>query len=147
MKGGNDTDRAQFPSHMNEIGYMLGSFDNFDHDDGSSLSGTKSNHDTVTVVYQERKVGDQISRKPKISECENLKPCVNVVEKLPCQKLASFSRPSNFKNLPLPQSLNTNLPDPIYEKNCHCILFQLFNEAIEIQQTSVYCFMFCYWMW
>ena len=107
--------RATLPSHMSSGRQTIGSFDNFDNEDASSLSGTRSNHDTVTVIYQECNPDDQITRKPNISDCGDLLPHINMVEKLPCQQLVPYERPPNFKTLPLPETLKTGHPDPIYE--------------------------------
>ena len=121
MKG--EKDRAPLPRHLSLHRNTIGSFDNFDHGDSSSLSGTKSNHDTVTVIYQERECNlsqadkAHVSRKPKISDCKDLKPSAHIVEKLPCQELAPFARPADFKKIPLPQDLMTGSPDPIYEED------------------------------
>ena len=115
MKGKND--RSPLPNHLSKSRPTIASFDNFDHDDKSSISGTKSNHDSVVVVFQKCSPEDQISRKPNISECENLIPCTNLTEKLPCQKLETYARPPDIKKLPLPPSLPTGLPDPGYEDN------------------------------
>ena len=80
-------------------------------------SRTKSNHDSVVVVFQKCSPEDQINRKPNISECENLMPCTNLTEKLPCQKLEAYAKPPDIKKQPLPPSLPTGLSDPDYEDN------------------------------
>ena len=44
--------KVPLPSHMNHSDYILCAFDNFNHTDRNSMSGTESNNDTVSVVFQ-----------------------------------------------------------------------------------------------
>ena len=127
-KGLGKIDKSPLPIHLRKSRPTIDSFDNFDHDARwqveSSISGTKSNHDSVVVVFQRCSPEDQISRKPNISECENLMPCTDLTEKQPCQKLEIYARSPDIKKLPLPPSLPTGLPDPDNEHNRKFEIFQ-----------------------
>ena len=50
------------PSHFSAKQFTIGAFDNFDHADRSSPSGTFSNHDTVMTLFQVKP--DALNSKP-----------------------------------------------------------------------------------
>ena len=41
-------------SHLNTSDFMIGAFDNFNHRDASSLSGSQATNDTVLVLFQNK---------------------------------------------------------------------------------------------
>ena len=53
------------PSHFVKENFTAAALDNFDYTDGSSTSGMLSNHDTVTVLFQEKP--EVLPSKPKMS--------------------------------------------------------------------------------
>ena len=53
------------PSHFVKENFAVAALDNFDHTDRSSTSGMLSNHDTVTVLFQEKP--EVLPSKPKTS--------------------------------------------------------------------------------
>ena len=53
------------PSHFLKDHFSICAFDNFDHADRSSLSGTHSDHDTAVVMFQV---------KPDIIACDSNEP-------------------------------------------------------------------------
>ena len=78
------------PSHFNTDDFTSAAFDNFDFNDRSSLSGTKSTHDTVTVLFQEISPNNLSSRKPALSEIGiNRRPLKGL---LPCQMITNHTK-------------------------------------------------------
>ena len=70
-------------SHFVKENFTIAALYNFDHTDRSSTSGMLSNHDTVTVLFQEKP--EVLPSKPKKSDV-----CIQQSEqsrKLPCQEL------------------------------------------------------------
>ena len=75
-------------SHFVKENFTIAALDNFDHTDRSSTSGMLSNHDTVTVLFQEKP--EVLPSKPKKSDV-----CIQQSEqssKLPCQELRLCNR-------------------------------------------------------
>ena len=58
-------ERPQLPSHFSKVHFSICAFDNFDHADRSSLSGTHSDHDTAVVMFQVKP--DIIPSKPNVT--------------------------------------------------------------------------------
>ena len=53
IKQTNDTEiTVPLESHFSASSFTLSAFDNFDHNDNSSLSGKKSTHDTTITLFQ-----------------------------------------------------------------------------------------------
>lgn len=101
------------PSTFTVGAYVCGAMDNGDFGDRSSLSGTESDHVTMQVLFQE-KVSAQDSKCP-VSEMNLGNINAHLPEKLPCQEVAFYLKPSvkpclpaNFKVLE-ETSVNSNL--------------------------------------
>ena len=81
------------PSHFVSDSFTSAAFDNFDHRDRSSPSGTESNHETVLTLFQIKPV--QTSSKPYKSSvqlqlsdtsnlsCQQIKPFISKKDKVP----------------------------------------------------------------
>ena len=108
--------RVPLPAHFNTEEFTIAAADNFDHEDSSTLSGKKSNHDSVTVLFQNLKDGDEQNRKEKISEIGLHPQDTKFVDKLECQKLQHFiyDKKSGKKSVPLPSDF-VAVPNPTYE--------------------------------
>ena len=86
--------------------FTIAAFDNFDHTDRSSRSGMLSNHDTVTVLFQQKP--EVLPPKPKksyiyIQQSEQS-------NKLPCQELTLCNR--GKKELILPETFTVSQENP-----------------------------------
>ena len=83
-------DKMPLPSHMNREEFIIAATDNFDHDDKSSLSGTKSNHDTVVVLFQNINPEKPLNRKEKVSDMHPLPTTARTNELLACQRVLPY---------------------------------------------------------
>ena len=105
-------ERVPLPSHLNRSDFTIAAIDNWDHGDKSSLSGTKSNHDSVTVLFQNKTTDNCTLRKPKLSDftftSDNRK-----MNPLKCQALETYQKPPT-KKLSLPLDFPV-VPNPTYE--------------------------------
>ena len=82
IKQTNDTEiTIPLPSHFSASSFTLSAFDNFGHNDNSSLSGKKSTHDTMITLFQVKP--STPANKPLKSEVNLL--CINSFLPLPCQ--------------------------------------------------------------
>ena len=122
IKQTNDTEiTVPLPSHFSASSFTLSAFDNFDHNDNSSLSGKKSTHDTAITLFQVKP--STPVNKPLKSEV-NLSS-INSFSPLPCQIISKYNLP---KQLILPESFSVE--EQIYEcqpkinesENCNFIL-------------------------
>ena len=75
------------PSHFSKDEFTIGAFDNFNHSDRSSLSGTFSNHDTVMTLFQVKP--EQPSKKPDKTQID-LTKVTTKGKLLPCQEKQLF---------------------------------------------------------
>ena len=99
---------VSLPSHFSKEMFTLAAFDNFDHQDRSSPSGTKSNHDTVMTLFQE---------KPNQSFQTSQIFCgYGISITLPCQKLLPYK--GVRKQLPLDPSFSVDM-EIFYKKEKH----------------------------
>ena len=122
IKKTHDTEiTVPLPSHFSASSFTLSAFDNFDHNDNSSLSGKKSTHDTAIKLFQVKP--STPVNKPLKSEV-NLSS-INSFSPLPCQIISKYNLP---KQLILPESFSVE--EQIYEcqpkinesENCNFIL-------------------------
>ena len=90
--------QTPLPSHFSKSDFTIGALDNADFKDSSSLSGTKSSHDTVMVLFQNCTV--KTGKKPNLSEVNINTSYRKLSTSLPCQHLKECSRPSVKPNLP-----------------------------------------------
>ena len=113
------------PAHINTKEFAMAAFHNFDHEDMSTTSGTKRNHDTVTVIFQNVGKDDMQVRKEKVSEFGPLPPYSDLVDKLDCQKLQTYIyNKATDKKAPLPsQFLATK--NPQYEDDCRSSIISM----------------------
>ena len=87
IKQTNDTEiTVPLPSHFSASSFTLSPFDNFDHNDNSSLSGKKRTHDTSCQVKPFTPVN-----KPLKSEIDLLS--INSFSPLPCQIISKYNLP------------------------------------------------------
>ena len=107
IKQTNDTEiTVPLPSHFSASSFTLSAFDNFDHNDNSSLSGKKSTHDTAITLFQVKP--STPVNKPLKSEVNLLS--INSFSPLPCQIISKYNLP---KQLILPESFSVE--EQIYE--------------------------------
>ena len=100
--------------HFNEQDFLIASFDNFDHEDASSLSGKFGNHDTMVVLYQNESP-IKPGRKGKVSQYGQLPTIMELNEKMECQKLLPYNfNKATDKQIPLPTDFVAT-PNPPYE--------------------------------
>ena len=83
--------RVPLPAQLSTEDFTIAAIDNFDHEDNSSTSGKKANHDTVTVLFQNVSAANVQKRKEKVSEFSVPPLDMNLVDKLECQKLQNYS--------------------------------------------------------
>ena len=95
-----ENSNVPIPRHFVSDKFTLAQMDNFDHQDKSSPSGTKSNHDTVMTLTQIKP--EVPPSKPSLKECHFSQTGAEGYDKLPCQKLLPYIR--NNKTLPLPET-------------------------------------------
>ena len=86
------------PSTFTRDAYTCGAMDNGDFSDRSSISGTKSDHVTMQVVYQE--VSSLPESKPRVSEMNLHKSTACLPVKLACQEVPHHPKPSVKPSLP-----------------------------------------------
>ena len=75
------------PSHFSLDEFTVAAFDNFDHDDKSTLSGLNSSHDTAITLFQVKP--EQPVTKPMKSEVPL--STISLSERLPCQEVVPFN--------------------------------------------------------
>ena len=88
-------------SHFSASSFTLSAFDNFDHNDNSSLSGKKSTHDTAIMLFQ-----------VKPSTPVNL-PSINSFSPLPCQIISKYNLSIDFTGNIFCRRTNLRMPTKI----------------------------------
>ena len=86
-------DRVGLPSHFDPGQFTSGAIDNWDHE-GANVS----EHDTVTVLFQDKPPSS--IHKPKISDTEVKHGPQAFKEVLPCQVLSDFHKPARRPDIP-----------------------------------------------
>ena len=84
------------PSHFLKGHFSICAFDNFDHADHSSMSGTHSDHDTAVVMFQIKP--DIIPLKPHVTATNLQNSTQHFRNKPPCQLLRNY-KPKSSANL------------------------------------------------
>ncbi|KAG0727783.1 hypothetical protein GWK47_033909 [Chionoecetes opilio] len=97
-------DRIALPSHFDPGQFTSGAIDNWDHE-GARVS----EHDTVTVLFQDKPVSSPC--KPKISDTQVTHGPQAFKEILPCQILSDFHK--SARNSDIPASYKVN--DEVYK--------------------------------
>ena len=120
--------QVPLPSHINNDDFTIVAVDNFDHVDRSSMSGTKANHDTVTVILQNSNTDNVPIRKEMVSEFGPLPTGRKSIEKLECQKLQDYNFNKSYsKKMCIPSDFVT-VSNPPYEDNQRsCIISSALN--------------------
>ena len=93
-----EENQVPIPSSFTCDSFTFGALDNADFVDKSSISGTKSDHITMQVIYQ-HVVSPQAS-KPLISEMNMNNLNQSLPEKLPCQQVPLHFKPTKKPSLP-----------------------------------------------
>ena len=94
------------PSHFSNYHLSICAFDNFDHADRSSLSGTHSDHDTAVVMFQVKP--DIIPSKPYVTTM-NLQNSEHFRNEPLCQRLSNYYKPKSSVSLPRNFSVDEDL--------------------------------------
>jgi len=86
-------DPVALPSHFDPGQFTSGAIDNWDHE-GANVS----EHDTVTVLYQDKPLS--LIQKPKISDTQITHGPQAFKEVLSCQVLSEFYKPAHHPDIP-----------------------------------------------
>ena len=92
------TNDTPIPSTFRKDAFTIAAIDNADFADHSSLSGTESSHDTVTVLFQEAHAVP--NSKPPVSSTGLSKTTCFIQNKLPCQDVPIHCKPAVRPSLP-----------------------------------------------
>ena len=97
-------ERLPLPSHLDVNELTLAAGENFDHNDDESMSGKKSSHDTVTVLFQKKREVS-VLKKERVSEMSPLPSMARTNGLLECQKtIPYFYNKVEGKKQPLPSN-------------------------------------------
>ena len=91
-------DGVPIPDTFAKESFTFAALDNADFKDTSSLSGTKSDHVTMQVIYQEARVSPV--SKPTVSSMHLGDRSETLPEMLPCQKVPFKPKPASKPQLP-----------------------------------------------
>ena len=86
------------PATFTKDSFTYGALDNLDFKDNSSLSGTKSDHVTMLVAYQEARVPSE--SKPSVSTMNLGDITTRLPDTLPCQEVPYKPKPTSKPQLP-----------------------------------------------
>ena len=95
------------PNHFSKDHFSICSFDNFDHADRSSLSGTHSDHDTAVVMFQVKP--DIIPLKPNVTAMNLPNSTQHFRNEPPCQLFRNYNKPKSSANLTQSFSVDEDL--------------------------------------
>jgi hypothetical protein len=95
-------DRVGLPTHFDPGQFTSGAIDNWDHE-GTNVS----EHDTVTMLYQDKSLS--MPHKPKISDTVVTHGPKAFKEILPCQILADFHKPSKCADIPVSYKVDDHI--------------------------------------
>ena len=94
--------RISLPAHFEPEQFTSGAMDNWDHE-GANVS----EHDTVTVLFQDKPI--LAREKPKISDTNIQIGPQSFTDTLPCQVLQDFHKSSHKPDLPVSYAANRNV--------------------------------------
>ena len=100
-------ERPPLSSYFSKDHFSIYAFDNFDHADCSSMSGTHSDHDTAVVMFQVKP--DIIPSKPNVTAMNLPNSTQHFRNEPPCQLLRNYNKPKSSANLPPNFSVDEDL--------------------------------------
>ena len=95
------------PSHLSKDHFSICAFDNFDHTDRPSLSGTHSDDDTAVVMFQVKP--DIIPSKPNMTAMNLPNSTEHFRNEPRCQRLRNYNKQKSSANLPSNFSVDEDL--------------------------------------
>ena len=126
------------PSHFSKDHFSICTFDNFDHADRSSLSGTHSDHDTAVVMFQVKQ--DIIPSKPNVTAMNLPNSTEHFRNEPPCQWLSNYNKSKSSANLPPNFSVDEDFyqnEEPQKDHHNKEFILSLIKKGLNEEQESI----------